>query len=156
MRCFLHHRMPSCERYTLICMGLPPGALNWPHSNKAPLVAYPCISVYIAHKMATDGVFSIPSDAGLWAIYIDLHRSATRGAELKSTSRHIFEKVLICIERGIFCTDIKEMNMFENFIFGKRCSFFTSQLSCSDPLASLEEKGNTFCNNHICILYRKK
>ena len=75
---------------------------------------------------------------------------------LKSTSRHIFEKVLICIERGIFCTDIKEMNTFENFIFWKRCSFFTSQLSCSDPLASLEEKGNTFCNNHICILYIKK
>ena len=44
-------------------------------------------------------------------------------ANLKSTSRHIFEKVLICIDRGIFSTDINQMNTFENFIFGKRCSF---------------------------------
>ena len=58
--------------------------INWPLSNKAPLVANPCRSVYIAHKMAADGVFSTPSDAILWAIYTDLHRSATRGAELES------------------------------------------------------------------------
>ena len=34
--------------------------------------------------MAADGVFSTPSDAILWAIYTDLHGSATRGAELES------------------------------------------------------------------------
>ena len=43
---------------------------------------------------------------------------------MKSTSRHIFGKVLSCIERGIFCTNNYEMNAFENLIFGKRCSFF--------------------------------
>ena len=78
---------------------------------------------------------------------------------LKSTKRHLFfvvEKVLICIERGIFCTDNKEINTFENVIFWKRCSFFTIQLSCTDPLARLKEKGNTFCDNHIYILYIKK
>ena len=36
---------------------------------------------------------------------------------MKSNSRHIFEKLLICIERGIYCVNIKEMNIFENFIF---------------------------------------
>ena len=40
--------------------------------------------VYIAHKMATDGVFSTRSDAILWAIYTDLYGSATRGADLES------------------------------------------------------------------------
>ena len=39
----------------------------------------------------------------------------------KSTSRHIFEKVPICIGRGIFCTNTNEINAFENVIFGKKC-----------------------------------
>ena len=59
------HRRPSCERYSLICVSLPPGALcwkvlNWPLSHKAPLVADPCRSMYIAHKMASDGVKNTP------------------------------------------------------------------------------------------------
>ena len=36
---------------------------------------------------------------------------------MKSTSRLIFEKVLICIERGICSVNFKEINFFENFIF---------------------------------------
>ena len=34
--------------------------------------------------MAADGVFSTPSDAIFWAIYTDVHGSATRGADLES------------------------------------------------------------------------
>ena len=49
-------RTPFCERYTLICM-------NWPLSKSAPLVADPCRSVYIAHKMASDGVENTRSAA---------------------------------------------------------------------------------------------
>ena len=52
---------------------------------KVPLGANPCRSVYIAHKMVADGVFSTPSDAILWAIYTDLYGSATTGADLKSS-----------------------------------------------------------------------
>ena len=36
---------------------------------------------------------------------------------LKSTSRHIFEKVLIYIERDLYSVYFKEMNLFESFIF---------------------------------------
>ena len=50
-------------------------------SNKALLVANPCRFVYIAHKMAADGVKNTPI---LWAIYTDLHGFATRGALLES------------------------------------------------------------------------
>ena len=67
--------------------------------------------------------------------------------------RHIFEKVLICIERGMYSVHFKEMNLFKNNIFWKGCSFFTSQLSCSHPLASLENKRNTLYNNRNCTLY---
>ena len=35
---------------------------------------------------------------------------------LKSTSRHIFENVLVCIERGLYSVFSKEMNLFENVI----------------------------------------
>ena len=34
---------------------------------------------------------------------------------MKSTSRHIFEKVLICIERGMYSVHFKEMSLFKNF-----------------------------------------
>ena len=66
---------------------------NWPLDStiKAPLVANPCRFVYIAHKMAADGVFSTPSDAILWAIYTDLHASATRGADLESGQLTTFQ-----------------------------------------------------------------
>ena len=47
--------------------------INWQLSKSAPLVADPCRSVYIAHKMASDGVENTPSTAILWAIYTDLH-----------------------------------------------------------------------------------
>ena len=57
---------------------------NWPLSESAPLVADPCRSVYIAHKMASDGVENTPSAAILWAIYTDLHGIATIGALLES------------------------------------------------------------------------
>ena len=30
----------------------------------------------------------------------------------KNTPRHIFEKVLICIERGMYSVHFKEMNLF--------------------------------------------
>ena len=36
---------------------------------------------------------------------------------IKSTSRLIFQKVLICIVRGQYCIEILEMNTFENYIF---------------------------------------
>ena len=36
---------------------------------------------------------------------------------VKSTSRHIFEKVLICIGRGLCYMEIKEMDTFEHFNF---------------------------------------
>ena len=88
-------RMSFCERYSLICMGLPLEALNWkvvnwPLSNKAPLVAKPCKSVYIAHKMAADGVFSTPSDAILWAIFTYLHGFATRGTDMEICQLWLF------------------------------------------------------------------
>ena len=87
--------------------------------------------------------------AGYDVVKVQNGRSYT---QLKSTSRHIFEKVLICIERGLYSVFLKEMNLFDNLIFGKRCSFLTSQLSFSHPLASLEKKRNSISNNHICVL----
>ena len=40
------------------------------------------------------GVFSTPSHAILWAIYTELHGSATRGADLESGQLYIKVKVL--------------------------------------------------------------
>ena len=67
-------------------------------------MADPCRSVYIAHKMASDGVENTPSAAILWAIYTDLHGFAARGALLESgqlpvnvvesTSIFVFKKQL--------------------------------------------------------------
>ena len=69
---------------------------------------------------------------------------------------HFWKMAYLHWERYILYIYIQEMNTFENFIFLRKVFFFfTSQLSCSDPLASLVEKGNTFYNNHICILYIK-
>ena len=36
---------------------------------------------------------------------------------LKSTPRHIFEKVFICIGRAIYSVDFKELNPFEKLNF---------------------------------------
>ena len=66
-------------------------ACQWPLPCSAPLVANPCRSVNIAH-MASEGVWNTrpkgcsipPSDAILWAIFIDLHEFDTRGAKMKS------------------------------------------------------------------------
>ena len=52
--------------------------------RKATLVAGSCRSVYIAHNMASDGLENTSSAAILWAIYINLHGFATRGALLES------------------------------------------------------------------------
>ena len=41
----------------------------------------------------------------------------------KSTSRHIFEKVIICIERGLFSVYFKEMNLFKILFFEKGVLF---------------------------------
>ena len=41
-----------------------------PLSNKAPLVANPFRSVYIAHNMASDGVENTPSAAILWSAWV--------------------------------------------------------------------------------------
>ena len=57
---------------------------NWPLTKSAPLVTDPCRSVYIDHKLASDGVENTQSAAILWAIYTDLHEFATRGALLES------------------------------------------------------------------------
>ena len=71
-----------------------------------------------------------------------------------STSRYIYIfKVLICIERCLYSVYFKEINLFENVILGKKVLFFTSQLSCSHPLASLEKKRNTFSNNYLWIFH---
>ena len=73
----------------------------------------------------------------------------------KSTSRHIFEKLRICIVRCLYSVYFKEIYLFENFIFGIRCSSFTSQLSCSHPLASLEKKRNTlFQQSYLYIAFQ--
>ena len=42
---------------------------------------------------------------------------------------------------------LKKLTFLKNLIFEKGALFFTSQLSCSHPLASLEKKRNTFFNN---------
>ena len=47
-------------------------------------MANPCRSVYIAYKMASEGVWNTPSDAILWGIYTDPHRFAAGGTELES------------------------------------------------------------------------
>ena len=39
------------------------GGVNLPLSNSVPLVADTCRSVYIAHKMESDGVENAPLDA---------------------------------------------------------------------------------------------
>ena len=44
MGCFLPHRTQFCERYTLICMGLPPEALSWKVVNWKDLVSYRIVS----------------------------------------------------------------------------------------------------------------
>ena len=46
--------------------------------------------------MVADGVFSTPSDAILWAIYTDLHGSATTGADLESgqLSKSCYKSIL--------------------------------------------------------------
>ena len=36
---------------------------------------------------------------------------------MRSTSQHIFEKVLICIERDLYNVYFKEMNLFKNVVF---------------------------------------
>ena len=69
----------------------------------------------------------------------------------KSTSRHIFKQILICIEEAFILFIWKIWN-FLKIIFKKMCSF-SSQLSRSHPCASLDKKRNTFFNNHICILH---
>ena len=68
-------------------------------------------------------------------------------SSMKSTSRlffFFFQKVLLCIVRGLYCMKIMEINTFETLLFEKVVLFFTSQLSCSDPFPSSEEKRNTF------------
>ena len=95
-------------------------------------------------------------DKTLTQIYFDYQRLCSNNKKIvmRSTSRHIFEKVLICIERGMYSVHFKEMNLFKKYIFLKKVFFFfTSQLSCSHPLASLEKKRNTFYNNQNCTLY---
>ena len=51
--------------------------------------------------MAADGVFTTPSDASLWAIYTDLHGSATRGAV--SSVKIVNSK---CSKHNIYVIDV--------------------------------------------------
>ena len=50
------------------------------------------------------------------------HLSAIQNTK-KSTSWHIFEKVLICIERGMYSGYFKEMNLFKKLFFEKGVFF---------------------------------
>ena len=77
------------------------------------------------------------------------------GYQTKSTSPHIFEKVLICIERGRCSVYFKEMRLFGNFIFWKRCSFFYQQAELFLSLSQLgEEKEQLFQSLYLHIAFR--
>ena len=64
---------------------------------------------------------------------------------MKSISRHVFEKVLICIEEGLYSVYLKEICVFANFIFGKKVFFFYQPAELFPSFSQLgEEKEHLF------------
>ena len=74
--------------------------------------------------------------------------------------RHICEKVLICIGRGLCGVYFKEINLFENFIFWKRCCFLCHPAELFPSFSQLGEENEhiqkvSLCGNRIVWLLHK-
>ena len=92
-----------------------------------PFVAKLQYKVFFMCKRGIESVEGLRRYRLYKVILKSVHTTTDR--RTKSTSRHIFESVLICIERGLYSVYFKEINLFEkklNFF-----PFFTSQLSFS-------------------------